>query len=186
MAGLHGSGWLTGLATDQQTFFERLKFRLAMYSLREVGGWVTVRGAHGRAGEAHQARVLRKARVNAPLRKAVRAWQRSRRRENKPYLFSSDFIGAPLLPDMETNGFVVAGTCTEQLMGMCESMWRKGQKSSREFLSPHTHSAADLEPEELFETVSQCLLAGQDRDCLSGWGAVVHIMCGSRRLVVSR
>ena len=35
--------------------------------------------------------------------------------ENKPYLFSSDFIGAPLLPDMESNGFVAAGTCTEQV-----------------------------------------------------------------------
>jgi len=35
--------------------------------------------------------------------------------DNKPYLFSSDFIGAPLLPDMETNGFVAAGTCTDQV-----------------------------------------------------------------------
>jgi|NorSeaMetagenome_1021524.scaffolds.fasta_scaffold43995_3 20S proteasome alpha/beta subunit len=47
-----------------------------------------------------------------------------------------------------------------QLMGMCESMWKPG-----------------LEPEELFETVSQCLLAGADRDCLSGWGATVYIIC---------
>ena len=45
-------------------------------------------------------------------------------------------------------------------MGMCESMWKPG-----------------LEPEELFETVSQCLLAGADRDCLSGWGATVYIIC---------
>jgi 20S proteasome subunit beta 3 len=80
--------------------------------------------------------------------------------ENKPYLFASDFIGAPLIPDMETNGFVTAGTCTEQLFGMCESMWRPG-----------------MEPEELFETVSQCLLGAFDRDCLSGWGATVHIIC---------
>ena len=32
------------------------------------------------------------------------------------------------------------------------------------------------EPEDLFETVSQCLLSGVDRDALSGWGAIVHIM----------
>jgi 20S proteasome subunit beta 3 len=32
------------------------------------------------------------------------------------------------------------------------------------------------EPEELFEVLSQCLLAAVDRDALSGWGAVVHIM----------
>ncbi len=31
-------------------------------------------------------------------------------------------------------------------------------------------------PEELFETVSQALLSGQDRDCLAGWGAVVNVM----------
>ena len=31
-------------------------------------------------------------------------------------------------------------------------------------------------PEELFETVSQALLSGQDRDCLAGWGAVVYVM----------
>ena len=32
------------------------------------------------------------------------------------------------------------------------------------------------EAEELFETVSQALLSGQDRDCLAGWGAVVYVM----------
>jgi len=31
-------------------------------------------------------------------------------------------------------------------------------------------------PEELFEALSQSLLAAVDRDALSGWGAVVHIM----------
>lgn len=36
--------------------------------------------------------------------------------------------------------------------------------------------SAGMEPEELFETVSQCLLAGFDRDCVSGWGANVYIM----------
>lgn len=32
------------------------------------------------------------------------------------------------------------------------------------------------EPDELFETISQCLLAGVGRDCLAGWGAIVHVM----------
>lgn len=32
------------------------------------------------------------------------------------------------------------------------------------------------EPEDLFETVSQALLNAVDRDALSGWGAIVHIM----------
>jgi 20S proteasome alpha/beta subunit len=34
----------------------------------------------------------------------------------------------------------------------------------------------DLEPDDLFEVLSQCLLSGVDRDCLAGWGATVYIM----------
>lgn len=33
-----------------------------------------------------------------------------------------------------------------------------------------------MEPEELFEVISQVLLAGLDRDSYSGWGAVVHVI----------
>ena len=32
------------------------------------------------------------------------------------------------------------------------------------------------EPEELFETLAQCLLSGVDRDALSGWGGIAYIM----------
>lgn len=31
-------------------------------------------------------------------------------------------------------------------------------------------------PDELFETISQCLLNAVDRDALSGWGAHVYII----------
>ncbi len=34
----------------------------------------------------------------------------------------------------------------------------------------------NLEAEDLFEVISQALLAAVDRDCLSGWGAIVHII----------
>ena len=43
--------------------------------------------------------------------------------------------------------------------GMCETTWRE-----------------DMEPEDLFECISQSLVNAFDRDALSGWGAVVHIM----------
>jgi 20S proteasome subunit beta 3 len=33
-----------------------------------------------------------------------------------------------------------------------------------------------MSPEELFETLSQALQASVDRDALSGWGAVVHVL----------
>jgi 20S proteasome, alpha and beta subunits len=45
------------------------------------------------------------------------------------------------------------------MYGMCETLYKK-----------------DMEPEELFETLSQALLASVDRDALSGWGATVHIV----------
>ena len=37
-----------------------------------------------------------------------------------PYIATMDLIGCP----METKDFVVGGTCTEQLYGMCESLWK--------------------------------------------------------------
>ncbi len=37
----------------------------------------------------------------------------------QPYISSMDLIGCP----METDDFVVSGTCSEQMYGMCESLW---------------------------------------------------------------
>ena len=49
--------------------------------------------------------------------------------------------------------------CVSYSSGVCESFYRP-----------------NLEPDELFETLSQCLLSGVDRDALAGWGAVVYVM----------
>lgn len=38
---------------------------------------------------------------------------------DEPYIATMDLIGCP----METKDFVVGGTCSEQLYGMCESLW---------------------------------------------------------------
>jgi len=67
-----------------------------------------------------------------------------------------DLIGAPLLAD----DFVISGASSaEALYGVCETLYKP-----------------DLEPDELFETLGQCLLAAVDRDALSGWGGVVSII----------
>ena len=58
----------------------------------------------------------------------------------------------------------MSGTASEKLFGMAESLWEP-----------------DLEPEDLFETVSQTLLNAVDRDAYSGWGAVVWIIEKVRR-----
>lgn len=42
---------------------------------------------------------------------------------------------------------------------MAESLWRP-----------------DLDPEQLFEVISQTLMSAFDRDATSGWGGVVHVM----------
>lgn len=76
-------------------------------------------------------------------------------KKGKPFICAMDLIGAPVFAE----DFVVSGTASEELYGTCESLY-----------------TPNLGPEELFETVSQALLAAVDRDCLSGWGATVHIM----------
>jgi 20S proteasome subunit beta 3 len=75
--------------------------------------------------------------------------------DNTPFLCAMDLLGAPL----KTEDFVLAGTCSRQMYGMCESLWKP-----------------NLGPDELFEVISQCLLASVDRDALSGWGAIVHVL----------
>lgn len=39
---------------------------------------------------------------------------------NKPFVCALDLIGAPVF----TDDFVVGGTCSEQLYGMCEALYR--------------------------------------------------------------
>lgn len=74
---------------------------------------------------------------------------------NEPYIVAMDLIGCITQPD----DFVVSGTCASQLYGMCEVLWEP-----------------NLEPDDLFETISQALVNACDRDAVSGWGAVVYIM----------
>lgn len=66
-----------------------------------------------------------------------------------------DLLGALAKAD----DFAVSGTCAESLYGTAETFWRP-----------------DMNPDELFECISQAMLAALDRDCLSGWGASVHIL----------
>ena len=75
--------------------------------------------------------------------------------ENKPFLSGMDLLGAQVF----TDDFIVAGDCTEALYGLCESMYQP-----------------NLEPDDLFETLAQCLLSGVDRDCLAGWGCTVYVL----------
>ncbi|CAM9721147.1 unnamed protein product [Discosporangium mesarthrocarpum] len=137
---------LSGLATDVITMKELLTFRLNMYRLREE------REMKPQTFGALVGHMLYQKRFGPWFVEPVVAGLDS---DNKPFISSFDLIGASLF----TTDFVVAGTCTSNLYGMCESLYRP-----------------DMNKDELFETMAQCLLASVDRDALSGWGGVVHII----------
>jgi 20S proteasome alpha/beta subunit len=86
-----------------------------------------------------------------------------------PFVASCDLIGCPMV----TSDFVVSGTASDQLSGMCEALWRPDMArcSSSRGLADCIQS-----PEDLFEAISQSLLNAVDRDAYSGWGGIVHIM----------
>ncbi|KAL0481890.1 proteasome subunit beta-3 [Acrasis kona] len=138
---------MAGLATDVQTFLEKMKFRVNMYKLREdrdikpssFGNMVSSALYENRFGPMF-------------LEPVIAGLEGD---DNTPFISSTDLIGAQCF----TDNFVVVGTASEALYGMCESLWKP-----------------EMEPEDLFEVISQCLMASVDRDCNSGWGGIVYIL----------
>lgn len=137
---------LTGLAADVLTLAQTLRFRLNLFKLKEGRDMPPKMFGH------LVSNILYEKRFAPYFAEPVIAGLDE---EGKPFITATDLIGAAV----STDDFVVAGTCSENLYGMCESLYRK-----------------DMSPDELFEVVSQALLAAVDRDALSGWGAVVHIV----------
>ena len=73
----------------------------------------------------------------------------------KPYVATYDSIGCLT----QSGEFQVAGTSNELLYGTCEAFYKE-----------------NMESEQLFETISQCLISSIERDCLSGWGGLVYLL----------
>lgn len=136
-----------GLATDGQTVMEKLRFRLNLYELKES------RKIKPAAFASMTSNLLYERRFGPYFVEPVIAGLDPVTFE--PYISCMDLIGCINAPE----DFVVCGTCTEQLYGMCETLYQP-----------------DLEPNDLFETISQALVNAFDRDAGSGWGAIVHIM----------
>jgi len=137
---------LTGLASDVLTLSQLLRFRLNLYKLREERDMKPKTFGHLVSHVLYEKRF-------APY--FVEPVVAGLDEDGKPFITATDLIGAAV----STDDFVVSGTCSENLYGMCESLYRK-----------------DMNPDELFEVVSQALLSSVDRDAMSGWGAVVHII----------
>jgi len=81
----------------------------------------------------------------------------------KPFIAATDLIGCLNF----AKDFVVAGTASTKLYGVAEGLWEPG-----------------LEPEDLFETISQTLMNAVDRDAFSGWGCIVHVMFVFLKLIL--
>jgi 20S proteasome subunit beta 3 len=137
---------LSGLATDVQTMYQRLKFRHKLYNLREE------RNMRPETFASLVSAMLYEKRFGPYFCEPIIAGLNE---EGTPFICTTDLIGAKQL----SKDFVVSGTASESLYGACESMYKP-----------------DLEPEELFETISQALLSSVDRDCISGWGGIVHVV----------
>lgn len=137
---------LPGLATDTITVAQRLKFRVNMYELRE-NRRISPKTFGSLVSNMQYERRFGPYFVE-PVIAGIDA-------NGVPYIANTDIIGCINEPD----DFVVSGTCVEQAFGMCETLW-----------------APNLEPQDLFETISQALVNACDRDAGSGWGGIVHII----------
>ena len=145
---IHDKLWLglTGLIADQLTLAQKLRFKHDLYELREN------RVMSPKVFASVVSTTLYEKRFQTYYTEPVVA---GLDKDGKPYITSMDLIGA----DASADDFVVAGDNVESLFGVCESFYRK-----------------DLEPDELFNVIGNCLNAGVNRDCLSGWGGIVTLI----------
>ena len=141
-----------GFASDIQTVHGEVKSRCSVYELKER------REMAPRVLSSMLSSLLYERRF-APyyVEAIVAGLERDEAAEGQwtPFLSHMDCIGAV----SEGCGFACVGTGAECVMGVCEAMWREG-----------------LDEKDLFETAAQCMLSALDRDALSGWGAVVHVI----------
>jgi len=138
---------LTGLASDSQTLQQRFVFRTNMYRLSEG------REMSPTVFSNMVSNLLYEKRFGPYFCEPVICGLEGD--DYKPYLCGMDLLGAQVY----TDDFLLEGDCPEAMYGLCESMYKP-----------------DLEPDELFEVLAQCLLSGVDRDCIAGWGCTVHIL----------
>jgi len=138
---------LVGLQTDILTVKDRLAFRKNLYEVRENRLMTPERFS------AMLSSFLYERRFGPYFIEPVIAGLHPKTFE--PFICNMDLIGCPNSPD----DFVVAGTCAEQLYGMCETLWKP-----------------NLEPNQLFEVIAQSMINAFDRDAGSGWGASVYII----------
>ncbi|XP_033087989.1 proteasome subunit beta type-3-like [Trachypithecus francoisi] len=137
---------LAGLVTDVQTVAQYLKFQLNLYELKE--------------GQQIKPYTFTSVMANLLYEKHFGPYYTEPviagldPKTFKPFSCSLDLISCPVV----TDDFVVSGTYAEQMYRMCESLWEP-----------------NMDPEHLFETISQAMLNAVDWDAGSGMGVIIHI-----------
>ncbi|KAI9430268.1 20S proteasome subunit beta 3 [Russula earlei] len=141
---------LTGLATDITTLRERFRYLVNMFTIKESRPIEPSTFAHLVSSTLYSRRF-------GPYftEPVLAGLERTASGGFKPYIAGTDLIGCLNYAE----DFIVAGTASDKLFGVAESLWEP-----------------DLGPEDLFETISQTLLNAVDRDAYSGWGAIVYII----------
>ncbi|KND02526.1 hypothetical protein SpCBS45565_g00787 [Spizellomyces sp. 'palustris'] len=137
---------LPGLATDVQTLAERFRFKVNMYKLREERDISPKTFAHMVSSTLYERR------FGPFFCEPVIA---GLEKDGTPFICSMDLLGCI----NHAKDFVVSGTASNQMYGTAEGLWEP-----------------ELEPEDLFETISQAMLSAVDRDASSGWGVIVHVI----------
>ncbi|KAG6332068.1 hypothetical protein ID866_7022 [Astraeus odoratus] len=141
---------LAGLGTDVITLRERFRYRVNMYTIKEEREIEPETFAHLVSSTLYEHRF-------GPyfVEPVIAGLAKTPSGGVRPFIAAADLIGCLNF----AKDFVVAGSASSKLYGLAEGLWEP-----------------DLESEDLFETISQTLLNGVDRDAFSGWGAVVHVM----------
>jgi 20S proteasome subunit beta 3 len=81
--------------------------------------------------------------------------------DHLPFLCAQDVIGA----QSKSQAFVCAGVATKSMYGIAEALWRP-----------------NLAPEELVQVCGKAFLSALERDCLSGYGAVIYLITKDGRV----
>ncbi|KAI4518428.1 nucleophile aminohydrolase [Schizophyllum commune] len=141
---------LAGLASDVLTLREKFRFRVNMYTIKEEREIQPETFAHLASSTLYEHRF-------GPyfIEPVIAGMQKTPSGGYKPFIAAADLIGCLNF----AKDFVLAGTASEKLFGVAESLWEP-----------------DLEPEDLFETISQTIMNAVDRDAYSGWGCIVHVI----------
>ncbi|KAG8219584.1 20S proteasome subunit beta 3 [Butyriboletus roseoflavus] len=141
---------LSGLGTDVTTLHERFRYRVNMYTIKEERDIQPETFTHVVSSTLYEHRF-------GPyfIEPVIAGLSKSPTGTFKPFIAATDLIGCINL----AKDFVVAGVASSKLFGVAEGLWEP-----------------DLEPEDLFETISQTFLNAVDRDAFSGWGVIVHLI----------